>query len=93
MHHYTKAQMLMFGDDYNKYKKEIIGTTQKFYVTVIDRLQSQYLFYMTMAWVLIIVINVSLLLLVLIINHKDIVKPQRVAVKKTIPKPRARRPQ
>ena len=91
MHHYTEAQMLMFGDDYKKHKKEIVGTTQQFYVTVINRLQTQYLFYMTAAWVLIIVINVSLLLLVLIINHKDAVKPQRAAVKKAVPKPRAKK--
>ena len=90
-YHYTAAQMLMFGDDYKKHKKEIVDTTQKFYVTVIDRLQSQYLFYMTAAWVLIIVINVSLLLLVLIINHKDSVKPQRVTVKKIVPKPRTKK--
>jgi len=90
-YHYTAAQMLMFGDDYKKHKKEIVDTTQKFYVTVIDRLQTQYLFYMTAAWVLIIVINVSLLLLVLIINHKDSVKPQRVTVKKIVPKPRTKK--
>ena len=90
-YHYTAAQMLMFGDDYKKHKKEIVDTTQQFYVTVIDRLQTQYLFYMTAAWVLIIVINVSLLLLVLIINHKDSVKPQRVTVKKIVPKPRTKK--
>jgi len=91
-YHYTAAQMLMFGDDYKKHKKEIVDTTQKFYVTVIDRLRSQYLFYMTTAWALIIVINVSLLLLVLIINHKESAKPQRVTIKKTVAKPRARKP-
>jgi len=90
-YHYTAAQMLMFGDDYKKHKKEIVDTTQQFYVTVINRLQSQYLFYMTAAWVLIIVINVSLLLLVLIINHKDSVKPQRVTVKKIVPKLRPKK--
>ena len=91
MHHYTEAQMLMFGDDYKKYKKEIVVTTDEFYVMVVNRLRSEYLFYMTAAWTLIIVINVSLLLLVMIIKHKDAVKPQRVAVKKTIPKPRPKK--
>jgi len=90
-YHYTAAQMLMFGDDYKKHKKEIVDTTQKFYVTVIDRLRSQYLFYMTTAWALIIVINVSLLLLVLIINHKESAKPQRVTVKKIVPKLRPKK--
>jgi len=90
-HHYTAAQMLMFGDDYKKYKKEIVVTTDEFYAMVVNRLQSEYLFYMTAAWTLIIVINVSLLLLVLIIKHKDAIKPQRVTVKKVLPKPRAKK--
>ena len=90
-HHYTAAQMLMFGDDYKKYKKEIVVTTDEFYAMVVNRLQSEYLFYMTAAWTLIIVINVSLLLLVLIIKHKDAIKPQRVTVKKVLPTPRAKK--
>jgi hypothetical protein len=88
MHHYMAAQMLMFGDDYKKYKKEIDDTTHEFYYMVVNRLQSEYLFYMTAAWTLITVINVSLLLLVMIIKHKDDIKPQRVKVKKAIPKPK-----
>jgi hypothetical protein len=92
MHHYTEAQMLMFGDDYKKYKKEIVDTTNEFYVMVVNRLQSEYLFYMTAAWTLIIVINASLLLLVMIINHKEVMKPQRVTVKKPVAKPRAKKP-
>ena len=92
MHHYTEAQMLMFGDDYKKYKKEIVDTTNEFYAMVVNRLQAQYLFYMTAAWTLITVINVSLLLLVMIIKHKDDIKPQRVTVKKPVPKPRAKKP-
>jgi hypothetical protein len=91
MHHYTEAQMLMFGDDYKKYKKEIVDTTNGFYLMVVNRLQSEYLFYMSAAWTLIIVINVSLLLLVMIINHKDAIKPQRVTVKKAPPRPRAKK--
>ena len=88
MHHYTEAQMLMFGDDYKKYKQEIVDTTNGFYVMVVNRLQSEYLFYMSAAWTLITVINISLLLLVMIIKHKDDVKPQRVTVKKAMPKPK-----
>jgi hypothetical protein len=91
MHHYMAAQMLMFGDDYKKYKKEIVDTTDEFYVMVVNRLQSEYLFYMTAAWALIIVINVSLLLLVMIIKHKDAAKTQRVTVKKAVPRPRPKK--
>jgi hypothetical protein len=90
-HHYTEAQMLMFGDDYKKYKKEIVDTTNQFYSMVVNRLQSEYMFYMTAAWTMIIVINVSLLLLVMIIKHKEVIKPQRVTVKKAVPKPRAKK--
>ena len=91
MHHYMAAQMLMFGDDYKKYKKEIVDTTNGFYAMVVNRLQSEYLFYMSAAWTLITVINLSLLLLVMIIKHKDDVKPQRAAVKKAPPKPRPKK--
>ena len=91
MHHYMAAQMLMFGDDYKKYKQEIVDTTNGFYAMVVNRLQSEYLFYMSAAWTLITVINLSLLLLVMIIKHKDDVKPQRAAVKKAPPKPRPKK--
>ena len=91
MHHYMAAQMLMFGDDYKKYKQEIVDTTNGFYAMVVNRLQSEYLFYMSAAWTLITVINVSLLLLVMIIKHKDDFKPQRVTVKKPVPKPRPKK--
>jgi hypothetical protein len=78
------AQMLMFGDDYKKYKKEIVDTTDEFYVMVVHRLQSEYLFYMTAAWTMIIVINLSLILLVMVIKHKEMIdkKPVRKVIKK-----------
>jgi hypothetical protein len=84
MHHYMAAQMLMFGDDYKKYKKEIVDTTDGFYVMVVQRLQSEYLFYMTAAWTMIIVINLSLILLVMVIKHKELLdkKPVRTVAKK-----------
>jgi len=87
MHHYTEAQMLMFGDDYKKYKKEIVDTTNEFYVMVVNRLQSEYLFYMTAAWTMIIVINLSLILLVMVIKHKEVLdkKPVKRIVAKKAP--------
>ena len=82
-HHHMAAQLLMFGDDYNKHKNQIIQATNEFYASVVNRLQSQYLFYMTTAWTMIIVINLSLILLVMFINHKDItVAPKRIVRKK-----------
>jgi hypothetical protein len=91
MHHYTEAQVLMFGDDYKKYKKEIVNTTNEFYVMVVNRLQSEYLFFMTAAWTMIIVINLSLILLVMVIKHKEVLdkKPVRKVIKKIpVKKPR-----
>jgi hypothetical protein len=83
-HHYTEAQMLMFGEDYKKYKKEIVNTTDEFYASVVNRLQSEYLFYMKASWTMIVVINLSLILLVMVIKHKETIikKPTRVIRKK-----------
>ena len=67
-HHYTAAQILMFGDDYKKYKKEIVSTTDEFYISVVNRLQAEYLFYMNASWIMIVVINLSLILLVMFIK-------------------------
>jgi hypothetical protein len=90
MHHYTEAQMLMFGDDYKKYKQEIVVTTDEFYVMVVNRLQSEYLFYMSAAWTMITVINLNLILLIMVIKHKEVIdsKPVRkIARKLPIKKP------
>jgi hypothetical protein len=57
-------------------------------VSVVNRLQAQYLFYMTAAWTMIIVINLSLILLVMVIKHKEIIgrRPTRSPVKKPVAK-------
>jgi hypothetical protein len=68
----TQAQVLMFGNDYKTNKQQIITTSNEFYAMVVNRLQSQYQFYMTTAWAMIIVINLSLILLVIAVNHKSI---------------------
>jgi len=81
----TQAQVLMFGNDYKTNKQQIITTSNEFYVMVVNRLQSQYQFYMTTAWVMIIVINLSLILLVIAVNHKSIAVtavPKRTVRKK-----------
>ena len=67
----TQAQVLMFGNDYKTNKQQIITTSNEFYAMVVNRLQSQYQFYMTTAWVMIIVINLSLILLVIAVNLKS----------------------
>ena len=85
----THAQVLMFGNDYKTNKQQIITTSNEFYAMVVNRLQSQYQFYMTTAWVMIIVINLSLILLVIAVNHKSIAvtaAPKRTVRKKPVAK-------
>jgi hypothetical protein len=88
-HHHMAAQLLMFGDDYKKHKNQIIQTTNEFYTSVVNRLQSQYLFYMTTAWTMIICINISLILLIVSIKHKDsmVTRPKRIVKKSPVKKP------
>jgi hypothetical protein len=82
--HYMSAQLAMFGDDYNRFKGEIMTAIQQFSDRVFERLQHQYQASMNVAWVLIIVINLALLMLVLTIQHaRHIAIPQLA--------PRARR--
>jgi hypothetical protein len=80
----------MFGGDYKKYKNQIIQTTNEFYTSVVDRLQSQYLFYMTAAWTMIIIINISLILLIVHIKHKEnmgvVTRPKRIVKKRIVKK-------
>jgi hypothetical protein len=84
-YHYMAAQLAMFGDDYNQYKSEIMTAIQQFTDRVFERLQHQYQASMSIAWVLIIVINLALLMLVLTIQHSRHLVP----VKKPVP---AKRP-
>ena len=80
-YHYMAAQLAMFGDDYNRFKGEIMTAIQQFTDRVFERLQRQYQASMNLAWVLIIVINIALLMLVLTIQHARHVVP----VKKSAP--------
>lgn len=88
-YHYMAAQLAMFGDDYNRFKGEIMTAIQQFTDRVFERLQHQYQASMNLAWVLIIVINLALLMLVLTIQHSR----QLVPVKKprAPAKPRAKK--
>lgn len=60
-----KAQELVFGEEYKKYKKEIMDTTEKFYQTVLSRMNNDYKHAMFIAWTSIVVTNLTLILLVL----------------------------
>lgn len=69
--HYTQAQIFMFGEDYTKYKNEIMNTIDKFTKAVYTRLEHDYQLSMTMAWILITVINISLIILVILVQHRN----------------------
>jgi len=69
--HYTQAQMFMFGEDYTKHKNEIINTIDKFTKNVYTRLEQDYQTSMKLAWILITIINISLIILVISVQHHN----------------------
>ena len=70
----------MFGEDYTKYKNQILKTVQLFTDNVYNRLKNQYRNSMQLAWILISLINLALLVLVVCLQHK---KP---VIKRTPPR-------
>ncbi len=75
-----EAKTLMFGEDYTKYKNQILKTVQLFTDNVYNRLKNQYRNSMQLAWILISLINLALLVLVVCLQHK---KP---VIKRTPPR-------
>jgi hypothetical protein len=84
--HYTQAQMFMFGEDYTKYKNEIMNTIDKFTKDVYARLEHDYQLSMTLAWILITIINISLIILVISVQHhnKSLINSSKPAAKKKL---------
>lgn len=81
-----KAQVLVFGEDYIKYKKEIDDTARTFYTTVVNRLKVEYEKTMFLAWSLITLMNLCLLLFVIaILNFRSASpeNPKRAPAKKS----------
>jgi hypothetical protein len=71
----VQAEMAMFGEDYQKHKALVMGASNEFYNAVHKRLNGDYELSMDFAWVLITLINVSLLMLMIFVQHsKEIVK-------------------
>jgi len=83
----AQAEMAMFGEDYQKHKSLVMDTANEFYNTVHTRLNSAYNKSMTIAWILITVINGSLLMLMIFIQHSQKItkKPVR-KLRKVTPK-------
>jgi hypothetical protein len=83
----VQAEIAMFGDEYQKHKFLVMDTANEFYNTVHTRLDSAYKKSMTIAWILITVINGSLLMLMIFIQHgQKIVKKPVVRRRKATPK-------
>ena len=70
-----QAEMAMFGEDYQKHKTLVMEASNEFYNQVHKRLNGDYNKSMNIAWILITIINVSLLMLMIFIQHsKQIIK-------------------
>lgn len=84
--HYTQAQMFMFGEDYTNHKNEIINTVDKFTKDVYTRLEHDYQLSMTLAWILITIINISLIILVISVqqHNKSLINISKPAAKKKL---------
>jgi hypothetical protein len=83
----VQAEIAMFGDEYQKHKFLVMDAANEFYNTVHTRLDSAYKKSMTIAWILITVINGSLLMLMIFIQHgQKIVKKPVVRRRKATPK-------
>ena len=84
-HHWGLAQRIMFGPEYERQKAEIMQTIESFKDSVYNRLQSSYNMSMQIAWVLIILINVSLLAMINIVQHLYERIPQDKKINKKTP--------
>ena len=84
----AQAEIAMFGEEYQKHKILVMEASNEFYEAVHKRLDGDYKKSMNIAWVLITIINVSLLMLMIFIQHsKEVVKSVRKSpVRKPIAK-------
>jgi hypothetical protein len=83
----VKAQELMFGNEYQRHKNEIMTTIAKFHDTVKKRTDEKIALSNTIEWSLVTLINLCLLLLVMALKHKEELekKPVRRVVRKKKP--------
>ena len=80
----VQAEIAMFGEDYQKHKALVMDTANEFYKTVHSRLDIAYKKSMTIAWIFITIINISLLLLIILIQHMKNVNPvKKLSAKKS----------
>ena len=82
----ARAIDLVFGLEYQKYKAEIMNTSEKFSKAVGERLEAEDAFIQKIEWSMITCINVLLLILVMALKHKSDMekKPVRRIRKKPV---------
>jgi hypothetical protein len=85
----VKAHELMFGNEYQRHKNEIMATIGKFHDTVKKRTDEKIALSNTIEWCLVTLINMCLLLLVMALKHKE--ELERKPVKRVIRKKPVRR--
>lgn len=87
----ARAQNLMFGDEYQRYKTEIMYTIGKFHDAVKKRTDDKIALSNNIEWSLVTLINVCLLILVMALKHKEELekKPVKKVIrrKKTVRRP------
>jgi hypothetical protein len=87
----ARAQNLMFGNEYQRDKNEIMVTIAKFHDNVKKRTEDKIALSNTIEWSLVTVINVCLLILVMALKHKEELekKPVKKVIrrKKTVRRP------
>ena len=87
----ARAQNLMFDNEYQRDKNEIMVTIAKFHDTVKKRTEDKIALSNTIEWSLVTVINVCLLILVMALKHKEELekKPVKKVIrrKKTVRRP------
>ena len=83
----SKAIDLVFGREYQKYKSEIMETSDKFYKVVMKRLDDSEKILDKIGFGLIITINISLVVLVMALKHKNDIekKPVKRVIRKKKP--------
>jgi hypothetical protein len=87
----VKAQELMFGNEYQNYKNEIMATISKFHDTVKKRTDDKISLSNTIEWSLVTLINVCLLLLVMALKHKEDLEKAAITKKRVVRKKRTPR--
>jgi hypothetical protein len=82
----ARAQNLMFGNEYQRDKNEIMVTIAKFHDNVKKRTEDKIAISNTIEWSLVTVINVCLLILVMALKHKEDIEKPAVTKKRVVRK-------